>query len=58
MSKTPLRAMRRLALIATLLATGGAHAGPISLGLDGSLNLLAFTAGIAAGAAAGVVAVP
>lgn len=42
MSKTPLRAMRRLALIATLLATGGAHAGPISLGLDGSLNLLAF----------------
>ncbi|WP_277592459.1 choice-of-anchor A family protein [Roseateles saccharophilus] len=34
--------MRRLALTITLLAANAAHAGPISLGLDGSLNLLAF----------------
>lgn len=34
--------MRRLALIASLFAASAAHAGPISLGLDTSLNLLAF----------------
>lgn len=34
--------MRRLALIAALLAASAVHAGPISLGLDSSLNLLAF----------------
>lgn len=34
--------MRRLALTASLLAAFAAHAGPISLGLDSSLNLLAF----------------
>ncbi|WP_422012364.1 choice-of-anchor A family protein [Roseateles sp.] len=34
--------MRRLALIATLFAAFSAHAGPITLGLDASMNLLAF----------------
>ncbi len=34
--------MRRLALISTLFAAATAHAGPITLGLDASLNLLAF----------------
>lgn len=40
------RSMRRLArtaaFTATLLAAAAAQAGPVSLGLDGSLNLLAF----------------
>jgi choice-of-anchor A domain-containing protein len=34
--------LRRLALTASLLAATAAHAGPISLGLDSGLNLLAF----------------
>lgn len=34
--------MRRTALLTALLAATSAHAGPISLGLDSSLNLLAF----------------
>lgn len=34
--------MRRLALTAALLAATATHAGPVSLGLDASLNLLAF----------------
>lgn len=34
--------MRRLALMAALFVASSAHAGPISLGLDTSLNLLAF----------------
>lgn len=34
--------LRRLALAASLLAAGAAHAVPIGLGLDSSLNLLAF----------------
>lgn len=34
--------MRRLALITALFATASLHAAPVSLGLDPSLNLLAF----------------
>ncbi|MBV8033869.1 choice-of-anchor A family protein [Roseateles sp.] len=34
--------MRRLALLAAVFATCAAHAAPVTLGLDASLNLLAF----------------